>query len=507
MIRSIVYIAVLAVAVAAAAWLADQPGGIAVEWLGYKIHTEKAGLLVVLLLVVAIAMAIGFVILSALGRAPRRFALSRGASRRERGYKALTQGMVAVAAGDASEAHKQANKANRLLGDPPLTMLLSAQAAQLNGDEAAARNFFDAMLGDPETAFLGLRGLLIQAQRSDDRRAALTYAQRAYELRPKTPWVLTTLFDLQVGEHRWGHALSTLEDAIRQRAVLPEDGKRRKVAVLLGCSADSEQAGDRAGALDHARKAADLVPDFLPATLTLIRLLVLDGKTRQASRLIPSAWAREPHPELSRIYADIGAGEGPIKKVRQLEKLLSFNPEHVESHVALAAAALEAKLWGVARHHLDQAAGTSPPARVCRLMADLEESEKGDIAAARPWLLRAASADPDPAWVCSDCGAVWASWTPVCGKCGSLGSQSWSLPQRVAGGLLASDPAGPRPGVDDGAPGDGTTAQAPSLPVPTGEAGNGGGDGGGREAEASEGASRLARLLVQPSASRGGSRH
>ena len=49
-------------------------------------------------------------------------------------------------------------------------MLLSAQAAQLTGDDAAARRYFSGMLEQPETAFLALRGLLLQAQR--DARAA-----------------------------------------------------------------------------------------------------------------------------------------------------------------------------------------------------------------------------------------------------------------------------------------------------------------------------------------------
>ena len=50
-------------------------------------------------------------------------------SKRRRGYKALSQGMVAVAAGDAGEAARLARRADGLLNDPPLTLLLSAQAA------------------------------------------------------------------------------------------------------------------------------------------------------------------------------------------------------------------------------------------------------------------------------------------------------------------------------------------------------------------------------------------
>ena len=55
-----------------------------------------------------------------------------------------------------------------MLDEPPLTLLLSAQAAQLEGDDQAARGYFEAMLDQPATAFLGLRGLLVQAERTGD---------------------------------------------------------------------------------------------------------------------------------------------------------------------------------------------------------------------------------------------------------------------------------------------------------------------------------------------------
>src|SRR3546814_8129927 len=66
---------------------------------------------------------------------PRRIGRALSAKRRKGGYKALSQGMVAVAAGDAQEAARWSRRADDLLEDPPLTLLLSAQAAQLNGDE------------------------------------------------------------------------------------------------------------------------------------------------------------------------------------------------------------------------------------------------------------------------------------------------------------------------------------------------------------------------------------
>src|SRR5208337_2920792 len=126
------------------------------------------------------------------------------------GYRALTQGMVAVAAGEPREAQRFARRADLLLADPPLTLLLSAQAAQLDGDDAAAKKFFSAMLDRAETEFLGLRGLINQALRSGDRGTALYLAERAMVLRPNTGWVVESLFDLEVRQVRWEAAWKTL---------------------------------------------------------------------------------------------------------------------------------------------------------------------------------------------------------------------------------------------------------------------------------------------------------
>ena len=106
-------------------------------WQGWRIDTSAAFLLVITAAVAAAAAA-AYRMWLALRRAPQTIRDSRRSSRRRRGYESLTQGMVAVAAGDAEEALRQARRAESLLGDPPLTMLLSAQAAQLGGDEAAA---------------------------------------------------------------------------------------------------------------------------------------------------------------------------------------------------------------------------------------------------------------------------------------------------------------------------------------------------------------------------------
>src|SRR5690606_23953069 len=106
----------------------------------------------------------------------------RADQRREAGFRALTLGLAAVAAGDAEEARRQAREADRLLRDPSLTRLLSAQAAALNGDTAAAAKYFAALRDNDDTAFLGLVGLLRQALARGDDERALELADEAYAL-------------------------------------------------------------------------------------------------------------------------------------------------------------------------------------------------------------------------------------------------------------------------------------------------------------------------------------
>ena len=437
MARSLIYFAQLAILVAATVWLADRPGTVNVDFLNYRIESSAA-MLIVAAVALAVLSALIYRFWRAIRGAPGNFAIWRAERKRRKGYRALTQGMVAVAAGDASEARRQAVKADVLLGDPPLTMLLSAQAAQLEGDDAAATRYFTAMLDNPETAFLGVRGLLNQANKAGDRAQALAYAQRAHALRPDTPWVLAALFELQTWAGQWTDALATLKRMTRQSQVDDSLARRQRAAILLAQAqaAEVEGAGDRA--LDLAKDALDLVPDLVPAAALAARCYVKRGKTRRATRTIERIWPLAPHPELAAAYGAIWADEPALDRFKAFQRLAQLKPDHGESHIALAEAALEAQLWGAARNHLDQARAAVPSVRVLRLLARLEEAEHGDVAASPRWLEEAASAPPAPGWVCGACGAAATAWTALCGHCGAFDRLAWQAPVRVTGAALAA---------------------------------------------------------------------
>lgn len=386
--RAFFYFVQLAILVAAAVWLARRPGSVVIEWLGQRIETHVAILILAALLFAGV-IALLYRGWRALYKAPKTVGHKLDESRRRKGYRALTQGMVAVAAGDPDEARKQSRKADVLLNEPPLTMLLSAQAAQLNGDEAAAERYFQAMLDNPQTKFLGLRGLLNQARKRGDDEAALGYLRQAYKLRPNTPWVLENLSEVSERVGSYDEAERTLREAQRHRALPKPEAEHRRAEVLLRRAAAEREESRLDLAVKDAKAALKLEPDLVPAAVLLAEMQGNAGDSRRALKTLEKAWAKKPDPALNEAARKLIKGDKPLELYRKIQKLVSARPRELESALALAEAALEAKLWGEARRHLAPFAGAEePPRRVCVLMAELEEAEHGDLEAARNWLLK-----------------------------------------------------------------------------------------------------------------------
>ncbi|MDE2167063.1 MAG: heme biosynthesis protein HemY [Alphaproteobacteria bacterium] len=427
--RILVALVAIAAAVTAAVYLADRPGAVTIVWQGWRIDTSVAALALVTALVV---FGLGWIVamLRRLIAAPRNFVRARRERRRREGYRALTYGMAAVAAGDPDEAERHARRANSLLNEPPLTRLLAAQAAQLKGDAAAARDYFTAMLAEPETEFLGLRGLIMQALARGEDGVALKLVERARELRPRAGWVQRTLVELEARAGRWETAEARLAEATRRTAIPPDESRHHRAAILYERGRAAQAAGRAGEALKLAGQAHHADPGFAPVTAWYATLLAADGSARRARKAIETGWRVAPHPLLAAAYGELHADEPPLARVKRFERLHDLKPDHVEGRVALAEAALKARLWGEARRHLTEAGIDRDDAapRLYRLMAALEDAEHGESSRGRRWLERAAQARvPDPGYACNVCGFETATWTALCPRCHSFDQLVWRL--------------------------------------------------------------------------------
>lgn len=426
-LRILIWFAIAAAAMLAAVWLAERPGTLTAEWQGWRLDTSVGVVAIAIVVLILLGVA-AWLLWRWISGAPGALLEGWGDSRRRRGYRELTQGLAAVAAGDGAEAQKHARKAEQLLAEPALTLLLSAQAAQLTGDRDGARRAFDAMLKDQQMALLGLRGLIGQSLRDGDQMTALGYAERAFALRPQTPWVVHSLFDMQAQAGHWKAAQDTLDAGMRRKVVTADKGRALKALLEVERSREAEHAGRASDALALAREAFGLAPERIAVTSRLAELQIKAGDAKRAMKTLERGWAVAPHPDLAELYLRASGESDPLKRVGIVRRLAAGNPDDIESHLALAKASLDAGLWGEARRQLETAGGTSPPVRICRLMAEVEERANAGQAKVHEWLAHAATAPADRSWSCTACGAHHETWRSVCESCSAFGTLQWRAP-------------------------------------------------------------------------------
>lgn len=322
---------------------------------------------------------------------PGKFKRRAEDRKRARGMVALTRGLEAVAAGDAADAQRYANTASKTLAEPALTRLLTAQAAQLAGDTNTAQLSYTAMLEAPETEFLGLRGLYMQAIQSGDHEEARAYAERAFRLRPGTAWAFESVLRLNLERGAWGDALEALTLGRQNNIADGLEYRRMEGALLTAQAYATDDAGERAEASKDAQAALKKSPKLTPAAALAAEIELDAGHRAKAARLLGDAWEAEPHPGLAAVMRRIFSHERDERVQGRLIKLTERNPEHPESRLLLAKLQLEGGDAAAAQETLEPLLTGRPSRRILELMVEITEARYG-AEAAKPWHEKAASA-------------------------------------------------------------------------------------------------------------------
>ena len=436
MIRSLLFIALVALVALGVAWFVDRPGEVVMIWNQWRISTSVMVATLVFLALVAAAIVI-WTLVRFIVRSPDLVAFFFRERKRSRGWRAITRGMIAVGTGNLAIAKRSAGEARKLLGEEPLALLLSAQAAQLGGEAEAAENEFRTMLGRDETKLLGLRGLYMEAVRRADAVAAYAHAEEAARGQAIPGWAAEAMIEFQSRSRDWAGALATLERAAAASVVGKAIAARRR-AVLLTAQAMSLAENDPSRARELSVEAAKIAPDLVPAAALAGRLLGAEGSLRKAAKIVERAWKVTPHPQLAEVYAHLQPGASAEQRLQRVQKLARKSRGEIESTLALARAALEANRFEEARAALVPILG-DPTQRACLLMAEIEATEHGDHGKAREWALRAMRAKRDPAWVAD--GHVTDEWEPVSPRTGKLDAFVWSAPPQAAAGPMLEQAA------------------------------------------------------------------
>ena len=434
LVKVLLFVTIIAVLTLGAGYLLDTGGGLRLAVAGWEFTLGPLQAVIVACVVVLLIWLV--MRLVALIVAVLRFlngdetAISRyfDRNRERKGYQALADGMMALASGEPRTAMARAARAERYLGDPQLTTLLTAQAAELSGDATRATEAYKALLNDERTRFVGVRGLLKQKIAEGDMETALKLAEKAYALKPRHAETQDTLLHLQSGQADWKGARATLGAKLRSGS-LPRDVYRRRDAVLALQEARTV-IDDNASieAREAAIEANRLSPDLIPAAAMAARGLIAKGDRKGAARVLKKAWSAQPHPDLAAAFAEIEPEETPADRVKRFKALTAIKPENDETKLLLAELNLAAEDFPTARRALGDIATRHPTRRSLAIMAAVERGEGSDEAVVRGWLARALTAPRGPQWCCDTCQAIHAQWTPVCANCAGFDTLSWREP-------------------------------------------------------------------------------
>jgi HemY protein len=401
MLRAVKFLLIATLLLAVAWWVGSLPGTVTAHAGPYTVITSTPAA-VVLLFLIALLFTGLLRMLGAIRRAPGSLAAWRGGRKAEAGEAAIQRGLVALAAGDANAARTEAGRAKKLLGQTPLVLLLTAEAARLSGQDEEAKAAFQHLTHHKVMSFLGHRGLLRDSLAAHDNTTAQKHALAAEDAYPGAVWTRAQRLNLALRERNHTAALALTREPAQ-------------VAALA--TAASQAAQNPREALAYAKQAVKADPTLAPAVVALATALRGHQKLRAARKVLLASWKTAPHPLLAAAW--FTPDSTPLERAQSAATLAAANPSHPESELLLAETSLAANLPGEAERHAKAALAAG--ATDGRAQSILDQ-----LTGKLPALSRLG-------WVCEACHHSQTEWEAICPVCEAAGTMRW----RALGTALA----------------------------------------------------------------------
>lgn len=412
--------------------MADYPGVLHVQWLGYEVETSfvvAALLTMATVFVFAVLVSMMEYLLSL----PMRWRHRKAQGQHRQGLSEMTEAFAALAAADIDAAARHTRRAEQLLGDEPLLDLLGAQVAYKRGDQAETIQKLERLSQHKTTRFLATRALMGLALRAGDATQALKYAETAGKDQPKSAKAQVVRVGLLVRLGRWQEAERLIFQS-RIKFLFSKQLSDRLHAITYYMKARLHQdtgRGAEESTLHLAETAHGHQVGFVPAAVMAAQLHAEAGNYRQALKIIRKCWKVSPHPLLAQVLLAMTTHEAYEKRVKHVQSVVASQPFHRESALLQARLAIAHECWDEARLHVKTAMGAGENADVYAVLAEIEQKQHPyqhqQIAA--DLMRKAALAPVSERWVCQQCGHVAQEWEAHCPACDGFDVIVWAVPQ------------------------------------------------------------------------------
>ena len=355
-----------------ALWFLNNPGVMEITWLGYKIKLSVALFVTVLIaatLVLYVLVRLVFNILHIPGYFKERYEKFNTL----RGLHAVEDSLTALLAKDFPSLKRSSRFVGQFLKKSPLNFYFRAEAALAQSKLPKARELFQQVAHDPGMGFLGYAGLMRLELAANNLKEALNFGLQALQSNPEAREVRAQVADLCLMQQQYGQARQHFALLIKQNPTA--ELKQKYADLLLKIAQEEIDGGALKAAFTNAKRAHDLYPS-LAALMLLLKVYQKEGKLRSAIALIEASFADFPHEDLSKFYLTLKNATTPSEQFRAVQRLVSFAPEAIESHLMTAQYALKARYWGLAHEVLDKLIQQGHRTEtVLSLLRELEQAE------------------------------------------------------------------------------------------------------------------------------------
>ncbi len=353
-----------------------------------------------------------------------RYQRFKDKKKKERGQHLLMDSLSALLAEQPLEARDCARLSSELLPDNAVAEWLFAQTAENDGQ---AEQHFQKLYENPRTSFMGLKGLIEHARVRQDFKKMWVLLKEAYRLRPDSPWVrrqiISHIFMLSQTDIELKDGVSFVQKIDRTRSDIVQAGLDW-ITFQKDKSHSSEQQEIKILENVHRRASQWVVP-----ACELAKKFIDSGQMSKAKKVVVHTFSQKPHRMLAFIYADIvDQQKTNVERYKCLSDMTAGELKSYETQYALAQVAIDARLWGPARDHINQLIAHGDTKEACLLMASLVElTQPEDAAAVHEWLRRALECEGSFNWTCQKCYHIQDKWNVLCQNCSEFDTLEWKL--------------------------------------------------------------------------------
>jgi HemY protein len=378
----ILFVAALALGAFGAHFLLDDSGYVLIDIRGYSVEMSVPGLVLGLILLYAlIRLAVR------LWRVPRRVGQAAGRYRDNRSRQQLTDGLLALAEGDAAKGERLLGRGAHRSDAPVVHYLTAARAAQQQGADERRDDWLKlALEQDSEDAVVVL---LTQAELQLERQqleAALATLQRLESRTPGNGRALALLAQVYRRLERWDDLESILPRLSKTSSLGPAElsSVRHEVTRALLARAAAEGDADGVEAIWKKQpKATQAQPEMVTAyARAVFRCGDHDRLEKTLRKSLKTSW----NPALVEVYGELQTRD-PHTPLAHAEAWLTRKGDDPVLLLAAARLCIRNQLWGKARSYLESSLAMHANAVGYRLYGQLLETMGEDDAAAEAFRL------------------------------------------------------------------------------------------------------------------------